>query len=80
MRIVILLSSTLLLGCAPIAGRLGASVARTIPEEFHWVMFAITSVALAIWNYSEWFQQRGFKSSHWILTPGLALSVLCCFL
>ena len=41
-------------GLVSIAGTLGASVARTIPGKYQWMVFAIAAVVLAIWNYIEW--------------------------
>ena len=74
-----LISSILMFGLVSIAGTLGASVARTIPGKYQWMVFAVAAVVLAIWNYIEWSPQRRLQSSHKYLVPSLALAVLFCF-
>ena len=75
-----LISSILMFGLVSIAGTLGASVARTIPGKYQWIVFAVAAVVLAIWNYIEWCSQRRLQSSHKYLVPLLALAIMFCFI
>ena len=80
MHILILLSTSLLSGCAAVAGRLAAPLARSIPDKYQWMVFAVAAVVLAIWNYIEWCSQRRLQSSHKYLVPLLALAIMFCFI
>ena len=56
-------------------GNVGAAIARTIPDEYRWIGFVIAAMTLAVWNYSEWRENRRLQLSHLFLTPMFGLAM-----
>ena len=76
MRLLLLVLASLLAGC----GHVGAAIAKNTPEEYRWIGFVIAAMTLAVWNYSEWRENRRLQLSHLFLTPMFGLSIVFCFI
>ena len=71
MRLLLLVLASLLAGC----GHVGAAIAKRTLSPYLWICFVIAAMTLAVWNYSEWRENRRLQLSHLFLTPLLGLSI-----
>ena len=72
MRCLIFLSTKVLSGC----GHVGATIARTIPDEYLWIGFVIAAMTFAVWSYAIWLKERRFRGEFWVLIALFCLSVI----
>ena len=78
-RALSLVWTILMFGLMSMADRMAGVAAKSIPDKYQWVVFAVAAIVLAIWNTIEWWSQRRLQSSHKYLVPLLALAITLCF-
>jgi hypothetical protein len=78
-RALSLVWTILMFGLVSMVSSMAGVAAKSIPDKYQWVVFAVAATVLAIWNTIEWYSQRRLQPSHKYLIPSFALAIIFCF-